>query len=56
MELLGERGIHVSISTKLSAPIDMHNRDIDGLVRASFHAFNTEEELEDLLEAVIVLA
>jgi selenocysteine lyase/cysteine desulfurase len=55
-ELLGERGIHVSISTKLSAPIDMHNRDIDGLVRASFHAFNTEEELEDLLEAVIVLA
>jgi cysteine desulfurase/selenocysteine lyase len=55
-ELLGERGIHVSISTKHSSPIDMHNRDIDSLVRASFHAFNTEEELEDLLKAVTVLS
>ncbi|MGI9584358.1 MAG: aminotransferase class V-fold PLP-dependent enzyme [Acidimicrobiia bacterium] len=55
-ELLGERGIHVSISTKTSSPIDMHNRDIDSLVRASFHAYNTEEELEDLLEAVHVLS
>jgi selenocysteine lyase/cysteine desulfurase len=55
-ELLSERSINVSISTPLSAPIDMHERGIDDLVRASFHAFNTEEEIEELVAAVRTLA
>jgi len=55
-ELLTERSINVSTSTPLSAPVDMHNRGIDGLVRASFHAFNTEDEIEALVEAMDVIA
>lgn len=50
--LLSERSINVSTSTPHSAPVDMRNRGIEGLVRASFHAFNTEEEVESLIESV----
>ncbi len=46
------RGINVSASTRLSAPIDMHGRDLDDLVRASFHAFNTEDEIAELVDAL----
>jgi cysteine desulfurase/selenocysteine lyase len=55
-ELLSERSINVSVSTPLSAPIDMHERGIDDLVRASFHAFNTEEEIELLVRAIRVMS
>ena len=55
-ELLSERSINVSISTPLSAPVDMHERAIDGLVRASVHAFNTEEEIEEFVSAMRVIA
>ena len=55
-ELLSERSINVSVSTTLSAPVDMHDRGIDGLVRASFHAFNTEDDIEALVEAMDVIA
>ncbi len=51
-ELLSERSINVATSTALSAPIDMHERGIEGLVRASFHAFNTDEETGRLVEAL----
>ena len=55
-ELLSERSINVSISTPLSAPIDMAERGIDDVVRASFHAFNTEDEIEQLVAAVRVMS
>lgn len=55
-ELLAERSINVSTSTLMSAPVDMHERAIDGLVRASFHAYNTEDEIEALVNAVGVIA
>jgi selenocysteine lyase/cysteine desulfurase len=55
-ELLHERSINVSISTPLSAPVDMHERGIDGLVRASVHAFNTEEEIDEFVSAMRVIA
>jgi len=47
-ELLSERSINVSTSTQISAPVDMHDREIEGLVRASFHAFNTTGEIDEL--------
>jgi selenocysteine lyase/cysteine desulfurase len=55
-ELLSEHLINVSTVTRFAAPIDMHERGIDGLVRASFHAFNTDEEIEALIEAMRVIA
>lgn len=55
-ELLAERSINVSTSTPMSAPVDMHERAIDGLVRASFHAYNTEDEIEALVDAMGVIA
>jgi len=55
-ELLSERNINVSTSNVFSSPLDMHNRQIDGLVRASVHAYNNDEELEDLVEAISVMA
>jgi cysteine desulfurase/selenocysteine lyase len=55
-ELLSERAINVSISTLLSAPIDMHERGIDSLVRASVHAFNTEEEIDEFVAAIRLIS
>ncbi len=55
-ELLSERSINVSISTASSAPVDLRERGIEGLVRASFHAFNTEEEIGSLIEAMMAIA
>lgn len=55
-ELLSERSINVSISTASSAPVDMRERGIEGLVRASFHAFNTDEEIGSLIEAMMAIA
>lgn len=55
-ELLSERSINVSISTAFSAPVDMHDRDIQGLIRASFHAFNSEEEIDQLVTAVEIMS
>jgi len=51
-DLLSERSINVSTSTPFSAPVDMAERGIQGLVRASVHAFNTEKEVEEFVEAV----
>jgi cysteine desulfurase / selenocysteine lyase len=51
-ELLAERRINVSTATRLSAPIDMHQRDIDDLVRASFHAYNIVDEIDELTDAL----
>jgi selenocysteine lyase/cysteine desulfurase len=55
-ELLGERSINVSTSTPFSAPYDMRFRGIEGLVRASVHAYNTDEEIDDLVSVIQILA
>jgi selenocysteine lyase/cysteine desulfurase len=52
---LAERRINVSYSTVNSAPVDMRLRRLDDVVRASVHAYNTEEEIDLLVEAVRAL-
>ena len=55
-ELLTERSINVSTCTSFSAPYDMRSRGIEGLVRASVHAYNTDGEIDDLVSAIQILA
>lgn len=50
--LLRERNINVSTSGPMSARLDFPERGIDNVVRASVHYFNTEEEIDAVLEAV----
>jgi cysteine desulfurase/selenocysteine lyase len=52
-EALAAHRINVSTSTVASARIDMEERRLDGVVRASVHYFNTEEEID---AAVAVIA
>ena len=47
---LAAAGIHVSVSPRASTLLDMQERDIDDLVRASVHYYNTEDEIERLVE------
>ncbi len=54
-EALGRRKINVSYATVNSSPVDMTMRGLDDVVRASFHAYNTEAEVDALVEAVKAL-
>ena len=49
---LRELNINVSVSGATSAQIDMPMRNLDSLVRASVHAFNTESEIETFLQTL----
>ena len=49
---LTEAQINVSTTTRESTYLDMAERDIDAMVRASPHYYNTEEELDRLVEAL----
>jgi len=52
METLRRRGINVSVSATSSAVIESLERGLPDLVRASPHYFNTDDELDRLVEAV----
>lgn len=54
-DALRARAINVSTSTRSSAPVDMDQRGLDDLVRASVHVFNTEDEIDTLVGAVAAL-
>jgi len=50
---LGTAGINVSVSSASSARIDLPHRGLDAVVRASLHAFNSEEEIERFVKALV---
>ena len=52
MATLRDRGINVSVSATSSAVIESLERGLPDLVRASPHYFNTDDELDRLVEAV----
>jgi cysteine desulfurase / selenocysteine lyase len=52
MQRLKAKGIAVRIVERSSARIDMEQRGLDELVRASVHYYNTEAEIERLCAAV----
>ena len=45
-------GVNVSVSTAAASRLDMAGRDLDAVVRASPHAYNTADELDRLLAVV----
>lgn len=53
---LRSRDINTSFATVASARIDMEERGLESVVRASVHYFNTEDEIEQLVGAVADLA
>lgn len=50
---LSEAAINVSVSQASSAQIDLPHRGLSSVVRASLHAFNTEEEIELFVKALV---
>ncbi len=55
-DALGAQGINVSVSTAASTRIDMEQRGLDAILRASVHYFNTEDELDATTAVVAQLA
>ncbi|MEM8703661.1 MAG: aminotransferase class V-fold PLP-dependent enzyme [Pseudomonadota bacterium] len=49
---LSSARINVSVSKGTSAQIDLPHRGLDSVVRASLHAFNTEEEIERFVKCL----
>ena len=52
---LGARKINVSVSPGRYTLLDMHQRGLDEVVRASVHYYNTEEEIDRTLEILETL-
>lgn len=52
---LGERGINVWVSTPGGTLLDMQARGLNGLVRASVHYYNSEEEIARFCTALAAL-
>jgi selenocysteine lyase/cysteine desulfurase len=53
---LRPRGINVSTSTRASAVLDMTERGLEEVVRASVHYYNTSQELETFVGHIARLA
>ncbi|MDW6062551.1 hypothetical protein SAZ11_36610 [Streptomyces sp. FXJ1.4098] len=49
---LAEQGINISVSRTASTRLDMDERGLRELLRASVHYYNTEEEISALVRAV----
>ena len=53
---LSVRGVNVSVTDRSSTRIDMEARDIQSMVRASVHYFNTDNEVERFVAEVAELS
>lgn len=53
---LTSKGINVSVSPPSSTPVDAYTRQLPPIVRASPHYYNSEEEIDALLQAIASLA
>ncbi|WP_340149282.1 aminotransferase class V-fold PLP-dependent enzyme [uncultured Sneathiella sp.] len=51
-ELLAEKAINVSVTNLSSTRLDLEKRGLESMVRASFHYYNTEEEIDQLIAAL----
>lgn len=51
-ELLSEKNINVSVSRRSSTLLDMTQRNLQNIVRASVHYYNSEEEIHELIESI----
>ncbi len=49
---LSDKNINVSNSSKSSTLLDMEERDLSNLIRASVHYYNTETEIEQFITAI----
>ena len=49
---LAETGINISVSRRPSTRIDMENRGLEAIVRASVHYYNTDRETDRLVEEI----
>ena len=56
MAHLTKKGINVAVSPPSSTLIDARSRGLPPVVRASPHYYNTEEEIERFLDAVVEIA
>ncbi len=52
LQALKAKNINVSLAKKQSTLLDMKNRNLESLVRASVHYFNTEEEIAELVGVI----
>jgi selenocysteine lyase/cysteine desulfurase len=55
-QTLARERINVTVSEPSSTLLDARERDLPDLVRASVHYYNTEEELDRLVECVRIVA
>ena len=56
MRALRSRGINTSSQTRLDAVLDYDAKRVDGALRMSPHYFNTEDEIDTLVDALSELA
>lgn len=51
-DVLNKQGININVASKSSTLIDMSQRNLREVIRASVHYYNTEDEIERFVEAL----
>jgi selenocysteine lyase/cysteine desulfurase len=54
--VLAEQQINVTVSVRNSTLLDMSERGLTSMVRASVHYYNSEDEIERFVQAIEALA